>query len=60
MLSRDLAVLECVYRLYYIQEKDTMMSEHTGMQKNKAKLELDLKDMQEEMAGDQHDRVSAL
>ena len=42
----------------YIDEKDTMMGEHTSLQKNKAKLELDLKDMQEEVAGDQHDRVS--
>ena len=41
----------------YIDEKDTMMGEHTSLQKNKAKLELDLKDVQEELAGESHDRV---
>ena len=35
-----------------------MMSEHNNMQKQKAKLELDLKDIQDELAGDQHNRVS--
>ena len=42
----------------YIDEKDTMMTEHQSLTKSKAKLELDIKDIQEELAGDQSDRVS--
>ena len=35
-----------------------MMSEHQNWTKNKAKLELDIKDLQEELAGDQNQCVS--
>ena len=43
----------------YVDEKESMTSEHQDLMKRKAKLELDIKDMQEEMEGDTSARVSA-
>ena len=44
----------------YVDEKESMTSEHQDLMKRKAKLELDIKDMQEEMEGDTSARVSVL
>ena len=41
----------------YVDEKESMSSEHQDLTKRKAKLELDIKDMMEEMEGDTSARV---
>lgn len=44
----------------YVDEKESMSSEHQDLTKRKAKLELDIKDMMEEMEGDTSARVRLL
>ena len=40
-----------------MDEKDSMMSEHQDLVKRKAKLELDIKDLQDEVDGDKNVKV---
>ena len=42
----------------FAEEKDTMMGEHTDLQKQKAKLELDLGDLSSELDGESSQKVS--
>ena len=41
-----------------LDEKESMMSEHQDLMKRKAKLELDIKDLQDEVEGDNGVKVS--
>ncbi len=41
----------------YLDEKESMTSEHQDAQKRKAKLELDIKDLQDEVEGDSSAKV---
>ena len=41
----------------YIDEKDAMMVDHQSAQKSKAKIELDVKDLEDELKGDQNAQV---
>ena len=44
----------------YVDEKESMVAEHQELMKRKAKLELDIKDMQEEAEGDVNAKVSRI
>ena len=43
-----------------MDEKDSMMAEHTDLQKQKAKLELDLADLSSELDGESSQKVMTL
>lgn len=42
----------------FLEEKESMMSEHQDFMKRKAKLELDIKDIQEQLDGDSSAKVN--
>ena len=55
--SRDIRDLRSKVQTF-AEEKDTMMGEHTDLQKQKAKLELDLGDLSSELDGESSQKVS--
>ena len=42
----------------YVDDKESMMSEHQELIKRRSKLELDIRDMQDEVEGDRGNKVS--
>ncbi len=54
--SRDMRDLKIKVQTY-TDEKESMMGEHTDLQKQKAKLELDLSDLSSELDGESSQKV---
>lgn len=57
-ISKDIRELKAKVQTY-VEEKDSMMGEHQDLQKRKAKLELDIKDLQDEVDGEKNAKKKA-